>query len=297
MTRRHFLKLGLGLAGAYVAGRATYCAGWERFDLRLTRWTVPLRRLPAALHGLRIVHFSDVHINPLMPQDYALRALRAVAGIGADLVVFTGDLLSAPARHLSAYQRALWEIRAPLGKYAVPGNHDYKGRRSMQLNHFLQEAGWQVLRNESRPLSGKGEAWIIGLDDPVTGRDDFDRAMDTVPLDVFRLMLVHTPDVVQAAAQCGTDLLLAGHTHGGQVVLPFVGPPLVPSDYGPQYAWGLYDRRGMRMEVTRGVGMTPPRVRFNCPPEIALLTLLCDPQFPYRNGRTQGCGPWMSRLR
>lgn len=296
MTRRHFLKLSLGLAGAYVAGRATYCAGWERFDLRLTRWTVPLRRLPAALHGLRVAHFSDVHVHPVIPQEYVLRALRAVAALRADLVVFTGDLLSAPARHLSAYRQALRDIHAPFGKYAVPGNHDYKGRRNEQLNRFLQQTDWQVLRNESRPLPGGSGAWLIGLDDPVTGRDDFDRAMDPVPLDAFRLMLVHTPDVVQAAAQCGTDLLLAGHTHGGQVVLPFLGPPLVPSEYGAEYAWGLYDHGTMRMEVTRGVGLTPPRVRFDCPPEIALLTLVRDPQFPYRNGRTRGCGPWMSRL-
>jgi predicted MPP superfamily phosphohydrolase len=297
MTRRQFLRLGLGLAGAYVAGRVTYCAGWEKHDLHLTRWTVPLRRLPAALSGLRVVHFSDVHILPTLPREYVRRALRIVADAGADLAVFTGDLLSAPLRYLSAYRQAFSQVHAPCGKYAVLGNHDYHGHRHERVIGFLRQTGWEVLRNESRRLPGSAEAWLVGIDDPVTDRDDFTQAMEGVPVEAFHLMLAHTPDVVVPAAQYGGDLLLAGHTHGGQVVLPFVGPPLIPSEYGARYAWGLFDYGAMRMEVTRGIGMVPPRVRFNCPPEVALLTLVRDEQFPYHNGPTKSCGPWMSRAR
>jgi predicted MPP superfamily phosphohydrolase len=297
MTRRKFLKLGAGLAGACVAGRATYFAEWEKYDLRLTRWRVPLRRLPAALSGLRIAHFSDVHIHPEIPHDYQVRALNVVGSVRADLIVFTGDLLSYKLSELTAYREAYREPQARYGKYAVLGNRDFQGRRIEPLIDFWRECGWEVLRNESRLLGDHEDFRIVGIDDPVTGRDDFEKAGAGVPEDAFRLMLAHTPDVVETAAAHGGDLLLAGHTHGGQVVLPFIGAPMVPSDYGSRYAWGMFDSGQMRMIVSRGVGCTPPRIRFDCPPEVGLLTLVRDEQFPYHDGPTRGCGPWMSRAR
>ena len=297
MTRRHFVKLGLGLAGAYVVGRGTYCAGWEKYDLRLTQWRIPLRRLPAALSGLRIAHFSDLHIHPDLPSDYLARALRTVSSTGADLVVFTGDLLGGRLRELPAYREAFTRIRAPYGQYAVLGNRDFQGRRIEPLIAFWRECGWELLRNESRSLPGHEDFRIVGIDDPVTGRDDFARGVEGLPPEAFRLVLAHTPDAIESAANYGSDLLLVGHTHGGQIVLPFLGAPLVPSDYGGLYAWGLFDYGATRMVVSRGVGCIPPRIRFDCPPEVGLLTLVRDEQFPYHDGPTRGCGPWMRRAR
>lgn len=297
MTRRQFVKLSLGLAGAYVAGRVTYSVGWEKYDLRLTRWTVPLRRLPVGLSGLRVALFSDVHLNQAIPQEYVLHALDVIGRLGADLVVFAGDLLSDRLRYLPPYQGAFTGITAPFGKYAVLGNRDYQGRRSEPLIAFLEDTGWQVLRNENRRLPGSARAWMVGIDDPVSGRDDVERAVAGIPDEAFRLFVAHSPDVIGPVAQHGGDLLLAGHTHGGQIVLPFVGAPWVPSEYSSTYAWGMFDHGLMRMVVTRGVGVVPPRLRFNCPPEVVLLTLVRDPQFPYRDGKTHGCGPWMTRAR
>jgi predicted MPP superfamily phosphohydrolase len=296
MTRRHFTKLGLGLAGAYVAARATYCAEWEKYDLRLTRWRVPLRRLPAALSGMQIAHFSDIHVHPAIPAEYVLRALRVVGSSGADLALFTGDLLSGRLGLLPAYREALTAIRPRYGKYAVLGNRDYQGRRVEPLIAFWRECGWELLRNESRPLPGHEDARIVGIDDPVTGRADFDKAVAGLSEGAFRLMLAHTPDAVADAAGHGGDLLLAGHTHGGQIVLPFIGPPLVPCDTGNEYAWGMFDYDSMWMIVSRGVGVVAPRIRFDCPPEVGLLTLVRDEQLPYHHGATPGCGPWMRRV-
>ena len=295
MTRRHFVKLGLGVAGACVAGRAVYFAKWETYDLRLTQWRVPLRGLPAELSGLRIAHFSDLHIEVPLPAEYARRALRVVGNAGADLVLFTGDLLSGRIRDLPAYREDFTRVAARYGKFAVLGNRDYQGHRIGPIIDFWCECGWQVLRNESRPLAGRADCHLVGIDDPVTGRDDFEQATKGLPAEGFRLILAHTPDAVEDAAGHRGDLMLAGHTHGGQIVLPLIGPPLVPSDYGNRYAWGMFDYGEMRMIVSRGVGVTTPRLRFDCPPEVGLLTLLRDENFPYRNGPTVGCGPWMRR--
>ncbi|HEY3397195.1 MAG TPA: metallophosphoesterase [Armatimonadota bacterium] len=274
MTRKQFLKLGLGLAGAYVVGGTGARVLWEKYDLRLTEWEVPLPRLPRDLEGLRVAHLSDLHLSPEVPFDYLVESLEKSSQLGADVVVLTGDILSTYYKLIEPYRAALAAVSAPRGKYAVLGNHDYFSRRTRAVVTMLQETGWTVLRNESVPLPGTGgRVWLLGLDDPVTGHDDMDKTMHGVPPEAVRVMLAHTPDVIGPAAEHHVDLLLAGHTHGGQVVLPFIGPLAVPSEYGAKYAWGLFDYAGTRLEVTRGVGLVPPRVRFNCPPEIALLTL------------------------
>lgn len=293
MTRRQFVKLTAGLAGAYLAGRVTYSLGWERYDLRLTSWTLPLRRLPPELHGLRVALFSDLHLYHDTPPEYVGRVLQVVGSQRADLVVFAGDLLSDRLRYLPPYQAAFAAVGARYGKYAVLGNRDHQGRRVEPLISFLQGAGWEVLRNESRRLSDWAPAWVVGVDDPVSGRDDLARALAGVPGEAFRLVVAHSPDVVQAVAERGGDLLLAGHTHAGQIVLPVVGAPWVPSEYGSAHAWGAFEHGPLRLVVTRGVGVVPPRVRFNCPPEVVLLTLVGEEGV---EGRAHGLRPQVQRL-
>lgn len=298
MTRRQFLKLAGGAAGAYVVGRATYFSVWEAYDLRVTEWHVPLPRLPAALNGLRLAHLSDIHLCQSLPYDYLASAVELSGQLGATAVLLTGDILSAPPGLLEQFAEVFSRPKAPRGKYAVLGNHDFYHHRTESVCDFLAETGWQVLRNQSLPLPGTEEqVWLVGVDDPVTSRDDLPAALEGVPEPVVRVVLTHTPDLIEPAAAAGVDLMLAGHTHGGQVVLPFLGPPVVPSMYGSKYAWGLFDHGGTRMVVSRGVGMIPPRVRFNCPPEIGLLTL-------YRGDRTLPSGgpprdyrPQVRRLR
>jgi len=274
MTRRRFIRLLSGVAGLYVVGRSTYFAVWERYDLRVTAWDVPLPRLPEQLNGLRIAHIADVHLCPELPYDYVASTMRLLSELGADALVFTGDLLSVGPKYLSAYLSMFSQPQAPSGKYAVLGNHDFVCNRSGPVTEFLHDAGWQVLRNRSVPLLGAdGAVWVAGVEDMSTGRPNLQKALNGIPERAVRILLAHQPDFIDKAAPAGVDLMLCGHTHGGQVVLPLLGPPVVPSRYGARYAWGLFDRDGTRMQVTRGVGMISPRIRFNCPPEIAVLTL------------------------
>lgn len=274
MTRRRFLKLLSGVAGLYGVGRFTYSALWERYDLRVTTWDVPLPRLPRQFNGLRIAHIADVHLCPELPHDYIVSTMRLLGELGADIVAFSGDLLSAGRKYLHPYLDIFAQPQASYGKYAVLGNHDFVCDRSAPVTEFLQDAGWQVLRNRSVPLPGAGGAvWVVGVEDMSTGSPNLYKAVEGIPERAVRILLAHQPDFIDKAVEAGLDLMLCGHTHGGQVVLPLIGPPVVPSKYGATYAWGLFDRDGTRMQVTRGVGMSSPHIRFNCPPEIAILTL------------------------
>jgi predicted MPP superfamily phosphohydrolase len=275
-----------------------YCAFWESCHLGITRWEVPLPRLPGELDGLRIALISDIHVNPSRRDDYVARTLDAVAGLDAEAIMFTGDLLSGPPDRLSEYLDVFRQVNAPRGKYAVLGNHDMWCGRSGAATAFLREAQWQMLRNQNAPLPETGgRTWIAGVDDPVTENEDLDAALTGVPDDAVCVLLSHTPDLIEPAAAAGVDLMLAGHTHGGQVVLPFVGPPVVPSKYGARYAWGLFDHQGTRMAVTRGVGMIAPRIRFRCRPEIVLLTLRRGQGNLSKGGPERDFRPQVRRLR
>ena len=298
MTRRQFLKMGLGAAGALVLGRGAYSLWHERWDLHVTEWEVPLPRLPADLESLRLVLISDPHVSAHLPRDYAFSALQLSGQLGGQAILMTGDLLSAPPNLLKQYRKSFTEVAAPRGKYAVLGNHDFFYERSQPVIQFFRQTGWQVLGNQSAPLPGTdGRIWIVGVHDPVTGNDDLEQALARVPEKAVRVVLSHTPDLIESAAAADVDLMLAGHTHGGQVVLPFIGPPVVPSKYGAKYAWGLFDYRGTRMVVTRGLGMIQPLVRFNCPPEIAILNLYRGDRKLSQGGPERDFRPQIRRAR
>jgi len=158
--------------------------------------------------------------------------------------------------------------------FAVLGNHDYYYKRNRHVVPILEDAGIRLLRNASALVKeGASALHVVGLDDPVTGHDDIEQALHGVPTGGCRIFLGHCPDVVDDVRRAGGDVLLAGHTHGGQINLPFIGPPAVPSRYGQRFAAGLVDFEGMPVFVTRGVGCVQPYLRFRCPPEVALLTL------------------------
>jgi len=165
-----------------------------------------------------------------------------------------------------------------------------------------QESGWEILRNRNVAMSGtNSRVWIVGVDDPVTGREDVAQALVGVPPGVCRIGMGHSPDLVAELPPDSVDLLLCGHTHGGQIVLPLLGPPAVNAQLGAYYAWGLFNYQGTMLEVTRGVGMVHPLYRLNCPPEIALLTLHPAPQplptdpFPCRTRRLHSVGGELAR--
>jgi hypothetical protein len=273
MDRRRFVSTAsVAMAGVAVTGLA--CAsGDTTWDLGLSRLEVPVPRLPAALDGLRIAHLTDLHCGRDVPAAFVNRALAMAADTHADMIALTGDFVSYDWRNLRRVRAALQALRAPRGVFACLGNHDTLYSRAPHVTRILQDCGIRVLSNEALPLDDAGALWVIGIADPTTQQHDFDAALRHVPQGACKVLLSHAPDIADAAADLALDLALVGHTHGGQVNLPLIGPPIVPTRYGPRFAAGLFSVRGTRLFVNRGVGIVPPVGRFRCPPEVALLTL------------------------
>ncbi|HUT73278.1 MAG TPA: metallophosphoesterase [Armatimonadota bacterium] len=246
----------------------------DRLNLpaRVTNWQVPVRGLPPAFDGLRVCCIGDVHLHR-GDGSTAMRArLRPLARLRPDLILFVGDYATGDARYEAQAAQVIAEQRAPLGVYAVLGNHDRWIGEADSLR-ALRGARVRVLVNESIALKRGGEAlYVAGVNDPYTGGDDLDAALSGAPAKSCVILLAHSPDII-AQARGRVALVLAGHTHGGQINLPLMGPPVVLSRYGNRYAHGLFREGTTAMFVTRGAGEIFPNVRFNCPREIALLTL------------------------
>lgn len=275
MTRRRFLGW-LAAAGAVaLSGRIVHGLRSERWALRVVPRDLLVPQLPPALDGLRIVHLSDLHAGDYSPWWLAERAVALAAQQKADLAFLTGDyasLYGPEARR--PLEKALASLSAPAGVWAVLGNHEYVQARREPVIEALSAAGATVLLNQSRQIEVRGEKlWVCGVEDPFLKHHDFEATLEKVPQADLKVLLAHSPDIIYSAAQLGIAAVFAGHTHGGQVSLPLYGPPIVPSRYGRRFAYGAFQVHGTGLYVTRGVGMTPPLVRFLCPPEVALITL------------------------
>jgi predicted MPP superfamily phosphohydrolase len=201
-----------------------------------------------------------------------------VAAVPHDLICYTGDFIDSD-EDLPRLAGLLAEMPRTAPAYAVLGNHDYRpyGRRQGRnnvgrLRQTLHAAGITILTNESRPLYG-GRLYIAGVDDPATWRDDLDQALAHVPSTASSVLLAHSPDIVLRLAGHRPGLILAGHTHGGQIRLPFVGAVLTESHIPRRLAMGLHPYQGTQLFVSRGIGYSGLDLRLGCPPEVALLTL------------------------
>lgn len=241
-------------------------------NVRLNRFELCFAHLPAAFDGFSLLFLSDMHFdgNPRLTRAIA----RAVDGVEADLCLFGGDfrfgMYSPAAKALDQTEAVLAAIRSREGCYAVLGNHD-----SWLMVERLESAGLRMLVNEAVVFTRNGERlWLAGVDDPHFYRAaDFGRAMATVPRNEFCTVLCHTPEARERAARRGADLFLCGHTHAGQIRLPLVGALSSHSSAPRRFNAGLWGHNGMTGYTSPGVGSSGIFVRFNCPPEVALITL------------------------
>jgi predicted MPP superfamily phosphohydrolase len=273
MTRRQFLRVvGLGALAA-AGGSLGYQLWQERWNLELTERQVRLPGLPAGFAGLRVAHLTDLHLGRFVPAKFVRRAVELTRRMRADLVVVTGDFVGDRATEAEPCAEALEPLSAPLGVFATLGNHDvWAGQEAVVA--ALREAGLEVLINEPRELErGRDRLFLLGVNDSATQQDDLYRACHKLPRRGTRLLLAHSPDILPRAEDFRLDLVLAGHTHGGQVNLPWIGPPVVNIGLGREYVAGLRRWGRTQVYVSRGVGMIAPPIRFRCRPEVALLTL------------------------
>lgn len=242
------------------------------------RVSLTLPRLAPAFDGYRIVQISDVHLDGWM----TARRLRRVVDLAneqrPDLISLTGDFVTRSPFYSTAHLAPLLvgplaELRAPDGVLAVLGNHDNRAG-AKAIRRALRDAGIVELDNRVRTLKRGGDALhVAGVDSFYMGLDRLDLVLEGLPDRGCAVLLAHEPDFADESAATGRfDLQLSGHSHGGQVRLPFLGPLALPA-FGRRYPAGLYELDGMRLYTNRGVGVTLARLRANCPPEITVLTL------------------------
>ena len=235
--------------------------------------TVPLAARHAALDGLRIVQVSDTHFSG-RPDPFFDRVAEAVVGLEPDLLVFTGDTVN---RRRAWPEAAAWlgGLPATHGRFAVPGNWDYHRGGLPAFEEALGTAGYRTLVNRRVCLELPGGAVeVAGFDDVREGQADIPEGQADVAPDAFQLALCHSPDVLLELHPSRFDLLLCGHTHGGQVRVPVYGAVFTSTRIGKRFEGGFYEPLpGHYVHVSRGLGEGPVKFRFLCPPELARFTL------------------------
>jgi len=281
LSRRDFLRI-IKYVGATVFSAAAtryYSFMLEPVWLDVTQVTVPLVRLPKAFDRYRIVQISDIHIGGWMNRERLAEVLALVRQQAPDLIVITGDFfigrswsegLDFAAEDFVAEMSPLTAEFKVLG---VMGNHDHR-TDAAKTRAALSRSGIVELKNDVHMIVKNGESLCIaGLDDIFEGKHRMDELYKKLPADANSILLAHEPDYADTASLVGRfGLQLSGHSHGGQVVIPFVGPPVLPY-WARKYPSGMYQVGAMQLYTNRGVGMTSPYVRFNCRPEITVLTL------------------------
>lgn len=261
---------------ALIAAGGAYSTWLEPHWLSIETVSIPLRRLPPQFAGFTLAQISDVHRSLYVAEADIRAAVEAVNRLTPDVVVLTGDFVTNDAALAESCAPVLGALQARSGVYAILGNHDH-WTNADEVERALQTQPITVLRNAAVPIERDGaRLWIAGVDDVWEHHADLDRALRLVPAAQTTILLAHEPDYADLAAQYPIDLQLSGHSHGGQVRLPFFGPPVLPH-LGRKYPHGLYQLGPLQLYTNRGLGVISPPVRFNCQPEITLLTLRVSP--------------------
>lgn len=272
ITRRQFLKQmsiygGIGLC-------ASYPVFIESHLLQINYYNVPVNNLPHSFHGFKIVHITDVHYGPLVRLNFVKEVINKANGIRGDIIVCTGDYVHErnSTKQIDTVWPVLSQLKATHGVYSVLGNHDHWADFN-KSKYWLSKSG-QNLRHKSIPISKNGEEiWLGGAGDYFEDSIGIDTAFQNVPKEKCKIVLAHNPDTADQNYVTRVDLFISGHTHGGQVNIPFIGTPILPVK-NKKYSSGYIQNSKNGVFISRGIGWAIIPVRFNCSPEIAVLNLL-----------------------
>jgi predicted MPP superfamily phosphohydrolase len=275
LNRRKFLQLSATLlAGAAVLTTGHLYRQDEAGQPVVDRLQIPIKNLDPALAGLTIAFLSDFHLYPFTGPEIIRQAITLANGLNPDLILLGGDYVTREAEAIFELAPLLAQLNARLGVFAIIGNHDIWTNIEV-VKTGLREAGLPVLINQGLTLIKNGARLnLAGLDDAWSGQPDLPAALANLPTNTPNILLAHEPDPADHYAQDGrVNLHLAGHSHGGQVRLPAMGPVILPY-LGQKYDLGLYQVNNMWLYTNRGIGNVTEPVRYNCPPEVTEITLV-----------------------
>lgn len=244
----------------------------EANSLSVEKINIKLKRLPKKLDGLRIVHLSDIHHSPFTNLEHIARAVEVSNRLKPDLFILTGDYVSHESEYIAPVAEVLGGLESEFGTFACLGNHDHWTDAELVTRYF-RRAKINVLINEGFRFAARDASfWMCGVDDYMVGKTDLRSALRGAFPDEMKLLLAHNPIILRQAARFDVDLMLSGHTHGGQVKLRDEDKRVLPQR---KLKNGLHQRKNTQIYITRGIGTVVLPIRYQCPPEISLIELKC----------------------
>ncbi len=276
-TTRRLIALAFGLAAMAGIGIAWWSRFVHPFQTRLTHVIMPVPRKHAHLDGLTIAFVTDIHIGPHFSAEKLRPVTDYLRKVRPDILIFGGDYISESPRYIDHTVSPIEDMVATTryGAWGILGNHDVSNTPA-RIETTLERAGVTMLVNAAAEVkTEQGSLWLAGLDDALLGAPDPKATFAGIPADAAVIALWHEPDQAEMVAPFDPIFMLSGHTHGGQVRLPGlegIGTPRL----GRRFVLGRFDVQGMPLYVSPGIGMYRPPVRFNCPPEVTVITLFGD---------------------
>ncbi len=259
------------LGAAATALTASYSVFIERYAVEVNYYDVFVPNLPPEFVGYRIAQITDTHLGWLISANFLEEVVALTNDVGADLIVGTGDFVHRQRDEVLRVWPILKRLRARDGVCCVLGNHDHWADAAESLAQ-LESSGFSV-RHRALPIERQGRRLVVfGAGDHMEDRFGCDRLLRAARPDDCRVVLAHNPDAADQARMGRVDLMLSGHTHGGQVRIPGYGAPILPL-HNRTYDQGIKEVGDSSLFVSRGIGCVGLPVRFGCPPEVAVLRL------------------------
>ncbi len=280
ISRRTFIKKAMqwsiGAIAALFSGRF-YIQNIEPRWIEITRISITHAMIPPSFNGFKIIQFSDTHLGFHFHSHHLEKVIRFIQDEDPDMIIFSGDLIDNLLTFMEIEDTIILlnKLNAPYGKFAVYGNHDHGGYGSEKYLQIMEASGFTLLINDSIPIYNQDKDWITlsGLDDWLLGQPDVKKALGNLTSETFNILISHAPDTADFTSNYPVHLQLSGHTHGGQVQLPFIGPLITPP-MGKKYTDGLYTLdNDLLLYVNRGLGTTRLPYRLFSRPEITVFTL------------------------
>jgi predicted MPP superfamily phosphohydrolase len=242
------------------------------YDLEVTRHEVEIENLPASFDGYRIAFLTDTHVASFLRRDFYREVVRQTLAFDPDLILLGGDFVTWEKHIPLMAEVLLTDLRARDGVHAVLGNHDYWANAEAVVEAMTSHGVEFIVNRSLRIRRGSEAIALLGIDEIYRGTPDLEAAFGGIDPQTPRIGVSHHPDIVDRLEDRRVDLLLCGHTHGGQIRFPFFGSVVVPSRHEARYASGFHRAGEVLMYVSRGVGAIPP-LRILCRPEVATFTL------------------------